>query len=134
MAEAMARALRGERRTAAELLDAAARRFGELGASRELLPVEALQILLDASSGRVEQAARTAQRLGADCLPIWKPVTRSWAGLDADFAAIEWLDDPEGATSPWAEALSRLQIPICGPWTRRSPQADPDRTRTRRPR
>ncbi|MFG2249118.1 hypothetical protein [Spirillospora sp. NPDC048823] len=115
MAEAMARALRGERRTAAELLDAAARRFGELGASRELLPVEAIQILLDASSGHTEQAARTAQRLGEDCLPIWKPVTRSWAGLEADFAAIEWLDDPESAGRRWSEALSRLQAPICGP-------------------
>ncbi|MFA1550699.1 hypothetical protein [Actinomadura chokoriensis] len=115
MAEAMARALRGERHTAADLLDAAARRFGELGASRELLPVEALQVLLDASGGRTQQAARTARRLGEDCLPVWGPVTRSWAGLDADFAAIEWLDDPESAQRRWSEALSRLQVPICGP-------------------
>ncbi|MEU5993856.1 hypothetical protein ABZ806_33205 [Spirillospora sp. NPDC047418] len=115
MAEAMARALRGEHRTAAELLEAAARRFRELGASRELLPVEALQVLLDASSGHTEQAARTARRLGEDCLPVWEPVTRSWAGLDADFAAIKWLDSPESARRRWSEALARLQTPICGP-------------------
>ncbi|WP_301174596.1 hypothetical protein [Actinomadura geliboluensis] len=114
MAEAMAQALRGERRKAAELLEAAARRFGELGASRELLPVEALQVLLDASCGRTTRAARAAQRLSEDCLPVWGPVTRSWAGLDADFAAIEWLDDPESARRRWSEALDRLRAPICG--------------------
>ncbi|MBE1532623.1 hypothetical protein [Actinomadura algeriensis] len=115
MAEAMARALRGERRTAARLLDAAARRFDELGASRELLPVEALQVLLDASGGHPARAARTARSLGEDCLPVWGPVTRSWAGLDADFGAIGWLDDPAAARRRWSEAAARLRTPICGP-------------------
>ncbi|WP_396448896.1 hypothetical protein [Actinomadura sp.] len=115
MAEAMARALRGERRTAAELLAAAARRFGELGASRELLPVEALQVMLYASGGRAAQAASTARTLGEDCLPVWVPVTRSWAGLDADFSAVAWLDDPDSARRRWSEALDRLRAPVCGP-------------------
>ncbi|WP_067469406.1 hypothetical protein [Actinomadura macra] len=115
MAEAMARALRGERRAATTLLDAAARRFGELGASRELLPVEALRVLLDASGGRTDQAAGTARSLSEDCLPVWAPVTRSWAGLDADFSAIGWLDDPDSARRRWSETLARLRAPICGP-------------------
>ncbi|MFD0902094.1 hypothetical protein [Actinomadura sediminis] len=115
MAEAMARALRGERRAAAGLLEAAARRFGELGASRELLPIEALQVLLDASGGQAAQAARTARSLGEDCLPVWAPVTRLWAGLDADFSAIEWLDDPDSARHRWSQALARLRAPLCGP-------------------
>jgi hypothetical protein len=89
MAEAMARALRGERRAAAGLLEAAARRFAELAAARELLPVEALQVLLDSSSGQMAQAARTARSLSEDCLPVWAPVTRAWADLDADFNTIE---------------------------------------------
>ncbi|WP_242909669.1 hypothetical protein [Actinomadura terrae] len=115
MAEAMARALRGERHAASELLDAAARRFGELGASRELLPVEALQVLMDASGGRMAQAARTAESLSEDCLPVWAPVTRTWAGLDADFGAIEWLDDPDSARRRWSDALTRLRTRVCGP-------------------
>ncbi|MDL4773959.1 hypothetical protein [Actinomadura xylanilytica] len=115
MAEAMARTQRGEHRAASRLLEAAARRFGELGASRELLPVEALQVLLDASGGRTAQAARTARRLGEDCLPVWAPVTRSWAGLDADFESIEWLDDPDSARHRWSQVLARLRAPICRP-------------------
>lgn len=115
MAEAMARALRGERRMAAELLEKAARQFEELGASRELLPVEALRVLLDASGGRMARAARTARRLGEDCLPVWAPVTRSWAGLAADFTAIEWLDGPDSARRRWSDALARLRAPVCGP-------------------
>ncbi|OLT11434.1 hypothetical protein BJF79_24205 [Actinomadura sp. CNU-125] len=115
MAEAMARALRGERRAAAGLLDAAARRFGELGASRELLPVEALQVLLDASGGEPARAARTARSLAEDCLPVWAPVTGAWAGLDADFGAVEWLDDPDSARRRWSQAAARLRPPVCGP-------------------
>ncbi|GAA4242420.1 hypothetical protein GCM10022254_75370 [Actinomadura meridiana] len=115
MAEAMARALRGEGRTAVGLLETAARRFGELGAARELLPVEALSVLLDASAGRMEQATRTARSLGEDCLPVWVPVTRSWAGLDADFSAVEWLGDPDDARHRWSHALTRLREAICGP-------------------
>ncbi|RFS85969.1 hypothetical protein D0T12_04840 [Actinomadura spongiicola] len=115
MAEAMARALRGEHHAAAALLEAAARRFGELGASRELLPVEALQVLLDASGGRMAEATRTARNLTDDCLPVWAPVTRAWAGLDADFTAIAWLDDPDAARRRWSQALTRLRKPICGP-------------------
>ncbi|TDC69840.1 hypothetical protein E1200_07055 [Actinomadura sp. GC306] len=115
MAEAMARALRGDHRAAAELLEAAARRFSELGATRELLPVEALQVLLDAAGGGKAQAERIARRLGEDCLPVWAPVTRLWAGQDADFGGIGWLDDPDSARRRWAEALTRLRAPICGP-------------------
>ncbi|MBO2465031.1 hypothetical protein [Actinomadura violacea] len=115
MAEAMARALRGERRQSAGLLEAAARRFSDLGATRELLPVEALQVLLDASAGQTAQAARAAQNLCDDCLPVWEPVARSWAALDADFSAVEWLDDPNSARHRWRAALARLKAPVCGP-------------------
>ncbi|MFG2091597.1 hypothetical protein [Spirillospora sp. NPDC048824] len=115
MAEAMARALRGERQAASELLGRAARLFGELGATRELLPVEALQVLLDASADRMAQAAHTARTLEEDCLPVWAPVTRAWAELDADFNTVEWLDDPGSARHRWSEALTRLRTPTCGP-------------------
>ncbi|GAA0565321.1 phosphotransferase [Actinomadura livida] len=114
MAEAVARAFRGERRRADELLRAAERRFGELGATRELMPVEVLRVLLLAAGGRTAEAADVAGKLSEGCLPVWVPITRLWAGLESDFTGIPWLDDPDTARRRWREQLSRLRAPACG--------------------
>ncbi|MGW2308324.1 phosphotransferase [Actinomadura luteofluorescens] len=114
MAEAMARALGGERERADELLRAASRRLDELGATRELLPVETLRVLLLAAEGRTAEAADVARGLDDRCLPVWIPVTRQWAGLESDFGGIPWLDDQDTARRRWEGPLSRLRAPVCG--------------------
>ncbi|GGV07046.1 hypothetical protein GCM10010182_27480 [Actinomadura cremea] len=116
MAEALALAMTGERGRAARLLDVTARRFAELGARRELLPVQAVQVLLHAAARNVDEARRAAGELAGECLPVWKPVTAAWAGSPADFGEVGWLDDAEAARRRWAEPLERLRTaPTCGP-------------------
>jgi hypothetical protein len=106
---------------AAELLDAARRRFAELGATRELLPVEVIHVLLAAAAGAHEEAADIARRLAEaasagrpECLPVWAAVTTLWAGLGSEtgdvveFGEIGWLDAPEATRQRWLEPLRRL--------------------------
>lgn len=117
MAEGVARALRGERAAAGRLLTAATRRFDELGATRELLPVEAVWVFVHAAAGNRAEAAEVARGMSEECLPVWAPVTALWAGMpDAAFGDIRWLDDPEAARRRWLEPLTRVRTrPLCGP-------------------
>ncbi|MGI8333682.1 tetratricopeptide repeat protein [Actinomadura scrupuli] len=88
MAASLSHALRGEHPQAAELLDAARRRFTELGATRELLPIEVIEVLQATATGDRDKAVSIAERLAQaaaagrpECLPIWVPVTTLLAGL-----------------------------------------------------
>ena len=125
VAASMAHAFKGDHHQAAQLLGEATRRFTELGATRELLPVEAIQVLQYAATGQTSEAADLASRLAEasdrgepQCLPAWLPVTALWAGLadSADFSTVRWLDSPETTRQRWLQPLLRLQrrFGVCG--------------------
>ncbi|MDL4818169.1 phosphotransferase [Actinomadura opuntiae] len=117
LAASMAHALRGEHGQAADLLDAAARQYEELGATGELTPAEAIRVLQYAADGRIDQAAAIATRLAAsvqgpqpECLPVWVQVTSWWAGLPApEGAGLRLLDGTDTALQRWKEPLDRLR-------------------------
>lgn len=126
LAASMAHALRGEHTQAADLLDAAARQYEELGATGELTPAEAVRVLQYAADGRIDQATAIATRLAAsaqgpqpECLPVWVQVTSWWAGLPAPGgAALRWLDGTDTALQRWKEPLDRLRRlhrSVCAP-------------------
>jgi Phosphotransferase enzyme family len=117
LAASLAHALRGEHQRAAELLDAARCRFAELGATRELLPVEVVQVLQATAAGAREEAAGIARRLAEaaargrpECLPVWVAVTALLAGLGdlVEFQGIGWLETPQVTRQRWLEPLRRL--------------------------
>ena len=118
MAAAMAHAMTGDWARALPLLSTARRQFEELGATRELHPVESVEILLNAASGRMNEAAAQAGRLAHAaatgdpiCLPVWVAVATLWTAQENlfEFSSIAWLDSPESARSRWMEPLDRLR-------------------------
>jgi hypothetical protein len=118
LAASMAHALMGEWHRAGTLLGDARRRFEELGATRELLPIDVIEVLHHAACDRMDEAAAISARLaqataGEDplCLPVWVAVTTLWTGQDGlfDFSAISWLDPPEQTRRRWLEPLERLR-------------------------
>jgi tetratricopeptide (TPR) repeat protein len=118
LAAAMAWALRGDQERAAELLGAARSRLEELGAVRELLPAEPIEVLFHAALGRTAEAAEQAAHLASAeaagrpaCVPVWVAVTTLWAGRTDlfDFASICWLDSPTVTQERWLEPLRRLR-------------------------
>jgi hypothetical protein len=118
MAAAMAYALCGEWESAAPLLAEARRRFEELGATRELLPIDPIEVLHHTAIGRTDQAAAgaawmadAATRGRPVCVPVWVAVTTLWTGQPDlfDFASIGWLDSVEAARARWMEPLERLR-------------------------
>ncbi len=118
MAAATACLMRGDRPAAADLLAAARRRFDDLGATRELLPVDPLEVLYRCARGRYEEAVAITSRLAVaqaagrpECVPVWVAVSALWTERPDlfDFAAIGWLDSPEQARLRWSESLRRLR-------------------------
>lgn len=118
LAASMAWALRGEHDRAAELLGAARRSLEELDAVRELLPAEAIEVLLHTALDRTTEAIDIAGRLASaaasgrlECVPVWVAVTTLWAGRTDlfDFASIGWLDSPTVTRERWLEPLRRLR-------------------------
>ncbi|MGH3712009.1 MAG: hypothetical protein ACRDT4_00870 [Micromonosporaceae bacterium] len=118
LAAATAHAYRGEWERAGELLAAARRRFTELGATRELLPVDPLEVLHCTALGRHDDAVEITSRLAAAqaegqplCVPVWVAVSALWTERPelCDFATIGWLDSAEQARARWSEPLRRLQ-------------------------
>ncbi|WP_285697371.1 phosphotransferase [Actinomadura sp. NBRC 104412] len=118
LAASMAHALQGEHDRAAELLEEAARRYEELGATAELTPAEAIRVLQYAAAGRGEEASAIAQRLAEatrhgepECLPVWVVVTGLWAGLrhPETSAPVRWLGDLDATMRRWRRPLERLR-------------------------
>jgi hypothetical protein len=118
MAAATAHAMRGEWQAAESLLAAARRRFTELGATRELLPVDPIEVLHRVATGRMPEAVAITRRLAdaaragrAECVPVWVAVSALWTGQPDlyDFDSIGWLDSAEAARLRWSEPLHRLR-------------------------
>ncbi|WP_395107962.1 phosphotransferase [Actinomadura sp. SCN-SB] len=133
LAESMACALLGEMASADELLDAAVRRYDELGAVGELVPTEAVQVLFHAASGHTGEAVAIARRLAEAarfgervCLPAWVRIIGMWAGVPDPAAgtSVRWLDGDEVTLRRWLGPLDRLRDRLPGPAGRRCGRLD----------
>ncbi|WP_460362618.1 hypothetical protein, partial [Actinocorallia lasiicapitis] len=82
LAELVVRAAAGDGRGALEGIAAVRDRYAELGATLELLPVEAVEVLFEAAFGDPGRASGRASELRGTTLPVWAAVAGQWAGAD----------------------------------------------------